>query len=47
MSGFLKESDVGEDLAVGDRVDVQIAEADERSRKIWLTPCLGRAVEAD
>jgi ribosomal protein S1 len=42
VSGFLREADVGKDLAVGDQVEVQVAEADARSRKIWLKPSLGR-----
>lgn len=38
VSGFLTEVDAGKDLAVGEEVEVLIAEVDARSRKIWLTP---------
>jgi ribosomal protein S1 len=36
VSGLLKEADAERNLSVGDQVEVQVAEVDARSRKIWL-----------
>ena len=38
VSGLLRAGEVGEDLAVGDRVGVRVAEVDEPSQKIRLVP---------
>lgn len=38
VSGLLKAEDIAEDLAVGDRVGVRVAEVDESSQKVRLVP---------
>jgi ribosomal protein S1 len=38
VSGLLMVGEIGEDLAVGDRVGVRVAEVDEPSQKVRLVP---------